>query len=108
MWFFERVGRRRCPIINISGGTEIVGCFLFPLPIQPLKPCSLGGPAPGMANAPIPAIHPNAPPMTPPVPAPVATPSGAFVCFSCAKSRVVPLSGNSTEISLLEKFALLS
>jgi acetyl-CoA synthetase len=50
MWFFERVGRRRCPIINISGGTEIVGCFLFPLPIQPLKPCSLGGPAPGMAT----------------------------------------------------------
>ena len=50
MWFFERVGRRRCPIINISGGTEIVGCFLLPLPIQPLKPCSLGGPAPGMAT----------------------------------------------------------
>jgi acetyl-CoA synthetase len=50
MWFFERVGRRRCPVINISGGTEIVGCFLFPLPIQPLKPCSLGGPAPGMAT----------------------------------------------------------
>ena len=49
LWYFERVGRRRCPIINISGGTEIIGCFLFPLPIQPLKPCSLGGPAPGMA-----------------------------------------------------------
>lgn len=50
LWFFERVGRRRCPVINISGGTEIVGCFLFPLPIQELKPCSLGGPAPGMAT----------------------------------------------------------
>ena len=50
LWFFERVGRRRCPIINISGGTEIVGSFLFPLPIQPLKPCTLGGPAPGMAT----------------------------------------------------------
>ena len=50
LWFFERVGRRRCPIINISGGTEIVGSFLFPLPIQPLKPCSLGGPAPGMST----------------------------------------------------------
>ena len=49
-WFFEEVGRRRCPIINISGGTEIIGCFLFPLPIQPLEPCSLGGPAPGMAT----------------------------------------------------------
>jgi acetyl-CoA synthetase len=50
LWFFERVGRRRCPIINISGGTEIIGCFLFPLPIQPLKPCSLGDAAPGMAT----------------------------------------------------------
>ena len=50
LWFFERVGRRRLPIINISGGTEIIGCFLSPLPIQPLKPCSLGGPAPGMAT----------------------------------------------------------
>jgi acetyl-CoA synthetase len=50
LWFFERVGRRRCPIINISGGTEIVGSFLFPLPIQSLKPCTLGGPAPGMST----------------------------------------------------------
>ena len=44
-------GEKRCPIINISGGTEILGCFLFPLPIQPLKPCTLGAPAPGMATA---------------------------------------------------------
>jgi acetyl-CoA synthetase len=50
LWYFERAGRRRCPIINISGGTEIAGSFLFPLPVQPLKPCSLGGPAPGMAT----------------------------------------------------------
>jgi acetyl-CoA synthetase len=50
LWFFQNVGHRRCPIINISGGTEIVGCFLFPLPIQELKPCTLGGPAPGMAT----------------------------------------------------------
>src|SRR5579871_5747195 len=50
LWFFERVGRGRCPVINISGGTEIAGSFLFPLPIQPLKPCSLGRPAPGMAT----------------------------------------------------------
>ncbi len=49
LWFFEHVGRKRLPIINISGGTEIIGCFLFPLPIQPLKPCTLGAPAPGMA-----------------------------------------------------------
>jgi acetyl-CoA synthetase len=50
MWFFEHIGKRRCPIINISGGTEIAGSFLFPLPIQQLKPCTLGGPAPGMAT----------------------------------------------------------
>jgi len=50
LWYFENVGHRRCPIINISGGTEFVGSFLTVLPIQPLKPCSLGGPAPGMAT----------------------------------------------------------
>ncbi len=42
MWFFENVGKKRCPIINISGGTEIVGCLLQPLPLMPLKSCSLG------------------------------------------------------------------
>jgi acetyl-CoA synthetase len=47
-WFFERVGGRRCPIINISGGTEIMGCLLMPLPIMPLKSCSLGAAALGM------------------------------------------------------------
>jgi acetyl-CoA synthetase len=49
-WYFEKVGKRRSPIINISGGTELAGSFLFPLPIQALKPCSLGKPAPGMAT----------------------------------------------------------
>ncbi|WP_435197458.1 AMP-binding protein [Natronomonas sp. EA1] len=48
MWFYEIVGGRECPIINISGGTEICGCFLMPLPGQPLKPCALGGPGLGM------------------------------------------------------------
>jgi len=47
-WFFEKVGEKKIPIINISGGTEIVGCFLSPLPITPLKPCTLGGPGLGM------------------------------------------------------------
>src|SRR4029078_1276032 len=27
-WFFDKVGHKRVPIINISGGTEIVGCLL--------------------------------------------------------------------------------
>jgi acetyl-CoA synthetase len=48
MWFYEHVGRESTPIINISGGTEIGGCFLMPMPDQPLKPCSLGSPSPGM------------------------------------------------------------
>ncbi|MBI5176032.1 MAG: AMP-binding protein [Candidatus Melainabacteria bacterium] len=49
MWFFDNVGKKKCPIINISGGTEIVGCLLSPLPVMPLKACSLGGPGLGMA-----------------------------------------------------------
>ncbi|MEE8109476.1 MAG: AMP-binding protein [bacterium] len=47
MWFFEKVGGRRCPLINCSGGTELVGCLLSPLPVLPMKACSLGGPALG-------------------------------------------------------------
>lgn len=47
-WFLERVGRGRCPIINISGGTELVGCHLSPLPTTALKPCTLRGPGLGM------------------------------------------------------------
>jgi acetyl-CoA synthetase len=48
LWYFEHVGGRRCPIINISGGTEILGCHLMPLPITALKPCTLRGPGLGM------------------------------------------------------------
>ncbi len=47
-WFYENVGGSEAPIINISGGTEICGCFLMPMPIQPLKPTTLGGPGLGM------------------------------------------------------------
>ncbi|MFP8958106.1 AMP-binding protein [Natrialbaceae archaeon A-CW3] len=47
-WFYEHVGGGEAPIINISGGTEICGCFLMPMPIQSLKPCTLGGPGLGM------------------------------------------------------------
>ncbi len=47
-WFFKNVGGKKIPIINISGGTEIVGCFLSPLPITDLKPCTLRGPGLGM------------------------------------------------------------
>ncbi len=47
-WFFEKIGNKKIPIINISGGTEIIGCFLSPLPITSLKPCTLRGPGLGM------------------------------------------------------------
>jgi acetyl-CoA synthetase len=48
VWYFENVGGGRCPVVNISGGTEIVGCHLQPYPVEPLKACSLGGPGLGM------------------------------------------------------------
>jgi acetyl-CoA synthetase len=48
-WYFETVGGGRCPIINISGGTEVGACFLSPTPLVALRPCTLGGPALGMA-----------------------------------------------------------
>jgi acetyl-CoA synthetase len=47
-WLSEVVGRRRVPIINFSGGTEVGGAFLAPFPVEPIKPCSLGGPSLGM------------------------------------------------------------
>jgi acetyl-CoA synthetase len=50
MWFFEKVGKSRCPIINISGGTEIMGCLLSPTPLDALKPSSLVRPALGVAT----------------------------------------------------------
>ena len=43
------VGGGRCPVINISGGTEVGACFLSPHPVQPISPMSLGGPSLGMA-----------------------------------------------------------
>ena len=48
-WYFDVVGGGRCPIINVSGGTEVGAFFLAPHPIEPLKPMSLGGASLGMA-----------------------------------------------------------
>jgi acetyl-CoA synthetase len=50
-WLFEVGGEGRCPIINLSGGTEVGACFLSPMPVMPLKECTLGVPALGMAMA---------------------------------------------------------
>ncbi len=48
-WFHRVVGGGRCPVINISGGTEVGACFLSPHPVEELTPMTLGGPALGMA-----------------------------------------------------------
>jgi acetyl-CoA synthetase len=48
-WLNENVGGGRIPIINCTGGTEVGACFLSPTPIAPIKACSVGGPALGMA-----------------------------------------------------------
>ena len=48
-WLFETIGRSRVPVINCSGGTEVGACFLSPAPVVPIKSCSVGGPALGMA-----------------------------------------------------------
>jgi acetyl-CoA synthetase len=49
LWYAEQIGGGRCPVINISGGTEVGACFLSPHPVQPISPMSLGGPSLGMA-----------------------------------------------------------
>ena len=49
VWLHEVVGGGRAPIINLSGGTEVGACFLSPMPVMPLRSCTLGGPALGMA-----------------------------------------------------------
>jgi acetyl-CoA synthetase len=46
-WYFETVGKKRCPVINLSGGTEIGGAIISALPVMPLKPCTVGCPIPG-------------------------------------------------------------
>ena len=47
LWLFERVGRSRVPIVNISGGTEVGACFLSTCVTEPVKPVALGFPALG-------------------------------------------------------------
>lgn len=46
-WYFENIGKKLCPIINLSGGTEIGGAIVSTVPIMPLKPCTVGCPVPG-------------------------------------------------------------
>lgn len=49
MWLFEKVGRKRIPIMNYSGGTEISGGIVMGNPLLPLKACAFSGPCPGIA-----------------------------------------------------------
>lgn len=48
MWEMKFVGNWECPMINLSGGTEIFGSFLLPSPVVALKPSTLWGPGLGM------------------------------------------------------------
>jgi acetyl-CoA synthetase len=48
-WLFEHVGGSRVPIVNITGGTEVGAVFLGSSIAEPIKECSVGGPALGMA-----------------------------------------------------------
>jgi len=45
-WLFERVGGRRVPLLNFSGGTEMMGILACCL-LRPLKPCAFNTPVPG-------------------------------------------------------------
>lgn len=49
MWLFETVGKKKIPIINYSGGTEIAGGIVMGNPLLPLKACAFSGPCPGIA-----------------------------------------------------------
>jgi acetyl-CoA synthetase len=48
LWIMKDIGEEKRPFINLSGGTEIFGCFLLPSPVVELKPSTLWGPGLGM------------------------------------------------------------
>jgi acetyl-CoA synthetase len=45
-WMFEKVGAGRVPLLNFSGGTEMMGILTCCL-LRPLKPCGFNSPVPG-------------------------------------------------------------
>jgi len=47
-WLFEKVGKKRIPIMNLSGGTEVGGAMLSVFPGMRLKPTTVGIPCPGI------------------------------------------------------------
>lgn len=48
MRLFDLFGHGRLPIVNISGGTELIGSLVSPLPVTPLKVSSVGAAGLGM------------------------------------------------------------
>jgi acetyl-CoA synthetase len=48
LWFFEHVCKKRIPIINISGGTEVGGCIFMGTPNHPMNPGSFSVPGLGV------------------------------------------------------------
>ncbi|HSG73570.1 MAG TPA: AMP-binding protein [Nitrosopumilaceae archaeon] len=47
-WLFEKVGNKKIPIMNLSGGTEVGGAMLSVFPGMKLKPTTVGMPCPGI------------------------------------------------------------
>ncbi|WP_158514497.1 AMP-binding protein [Sphingopyxis macrogoltabida] len=47
-WLFEKVGMKRRPIVNYSGGTEIGGGILAAYAVLPMRECAFSGPVIGM------------------------------------------------------------
>ena len=46
-WIFDRVGKRRVPILNFSGGTEMIGIVMTSV-VRPIKPCGFNAEVPGI------------------------------------------------------------
>jgi len=49
LWYQQKIGGGRLPVINYSGGTEISGGILSGNMLTPLQPGAFAGPCPGMA-----------------------------------------------------------
>jgi acetyl-CoA synthetase len=47
-WLFEKVGKKICPIVNISGGTEVGVVFISVHTLLPMKATSVGHPSLGI------------------------------------------------------------
>lgn len=48
MWLFENIGKKRIPIFNYSGGTEISGGILGNVLVKPISPITFNAALPGM------------------------------------------------------------